>query len=223
MQAVAMRGAQAVMVVDAASVAVGGDGTGGVGRRFVVVVDPLDAAGAGGGDVDWAIASGSVFGIYEALLPRVPSAAAAFDAGLCAATGPDGAPASGTAAGRLTVTTGAPAPRVQAPALDDLLQPGAQLAAAGYCMYSSTSFLAVALGARAGAARAGAAAGGPSKRGGEGDGEGGGGGLAPGASVDGFSLDRVAARFVLSHPALRVPARGKVYSFDEGTRPLSVG
>jgi fructose-1,6-bisphosphatase I len=68
--------------------------------------------------------------------------------------------------------------------LDDALQPGNKLVAAGYCLYSSSTTLVFTLG----------------------DG------------VHGFTLDEGLGEFVLTHPSMKMPERGKIYSFNEGNR-----
>lgn len=65
--------------------------------------------------------------------------------------------------------------------LQDTLQPGTNLVAAGYCLYSSaTSFV-----------------------------------FTLGSGVYGFTLDENIGEFVLTHPDLKIPSRGKIYSFNE--------
>merc|ERR1711998_92951 len=65
------------------------------------------------------------------------------------------------------------------------LQPGQNLVAAGYCMYSSSTHLVFTLG----------------------DG------------VNGFTLDNSIGEFVLTHPDMRIPERGHIYSINEANRP----
>lgn len=68
--------------------------------------------------------------------------------------------------------------------LQDTLQPGTNLVAAGYCLYSSaTSFV-----------------------------------FTLGSGVYGFTLDENIGEFVLTHPDLKIPPRGKIYSFNEANR-----
>jgi len=68
--------------------------------------------------------------------------------------------------------------------LQDTLQPGTNLVAAGYCLYSSaTSFV-----------------------------------FTLGSGVYGFTLDENIGEFVLTHPDIKVPPRGKIYSFNEANR-----
>lgn len=65
------------------------------------------------------------------------------------------------------------------------LQPGDNLVAAGYCMYSSSTVMMISLG----------------------DG------------THGFTLDPNIGEFVLTHPNVQVPKRGKIYSFNEANSP----
>lgn len=68
--------------------------------------------------------------------------------------------------------------------MEDVLQPGNNLVAAGYCLYSSATTLV----------------------------------LTVGNGVHGFTLDETLGEFVLTHPNMKIPKRGKVYSFNEGNR-----
>jgi fructose-1,6-bisphosphatase I len=68
--------------------------------------------------------------------------------------------------------------------LEDVLQPGKNLVAAGYCLYSSATTLVFTLG----------------------DG------------THGFTLDESLGEFVLTHPNMKIPERGAIYSFNEGNR-----
>jgi fructose-1,6-bisphosphatase I len=61
------------------------------------------------------------------------------------------------------------------------LQPGKQLVASGYCMYSSSTILV----------------------------------LTMGNGVNGFTLDPNIGEFVLTHPNIQIPKRGKIYSINE--------
>ncbi len=70
-------------------------------------------------------------------------------------------------------------------ALQDLLQPGRKLAAAGYVVYGSSTMLV----------------------------------MSTGSGVHGFTLDPSVGEFLLSHPDIRVPAKGKTYSVNEGNYP----
>jgi len=64
------------------------------------------------------------------------------------------------------------------------LQAGTSLLAAGYCLYSSSTFLC----------------------------------LTVGNGVNIFTLDKNIGEFVLTHPDVRIPSRGKIYSFNEANR-----
>ncbi|XP_039054902.1 fructose-1,6-bisphosphatase, cytosolic-like [Hibiscus syriacus] len=68
------------------------------------------------------------------------------------------------------------------PTIDDVLQPGRNLLAAGYCMYGSSCTLV----------------------------------LSTGSGVNGFTLDPSLGEFILTHPNIKVPKRGKIYSVNEG-------
>mmetsp|Transcript_10014 Transcript_10014/g.30582 ORF Transcript_10014/g.30582 Transcript_10014/m.30582 type:complete len:410 (+) Transcript_10014:92-1321(+) len=65
------------------------------------------------------------------------------------------------------------------------MQPGKNLVAAGYCMYSSSCMLV----------------------------------LTTGNGVNGFTLDPQIGEFVLTHPDIEIPKRGKIYSFNEANYP----
>ncbi|CAL0309530.1 unnamed protein product [Lupinus luteus] len=66
--------------------------------------------------------------------------------------------------------------------LDDVLQPGNKMLAAGYCMYgSSCTFV-----------------------------------ISTGNGVNGFTLDPSLGEFILTHPDIKVPRKGKIYSVNEG-------
>jgi len=66
--------------------------------------------------------------------------------------------------------------------LSDVLQPGRNMVAAGYCMYGSSSNLVI----------------------------------STGNGVNGYTLDNGIGEFILTHPDIRIPSRGKIYSFNEG-------
>jgi len=66
--------------------------------------------------------------------------------------------------------------------VQDVLRPGRQMVAAGYCMYGSSANLV----------------------------------LSTGNGVHGFTLDPGLGEFILTHPDIKIPARGKIYSFNEG-------
>lgn len=66
--------------------------------------------------------------------------------------------------------------------VEDALQPGSSLVAAGYCMYgSSCTFV-----------------------------------LSTGNGVNGFTLDPSLGEFILTHPNIKIPKKGKIYSVNEG-------
>lgn len=68
------------------------------------------------------------------------------------------------------------------PTLDDVLQPGKNMLAAGYCMYGSSCTLV----------------------------------LSTGKGVNGFTLDPSLGEFILTHPDIKIPKKGKIYSVNEG-------
>ncbi|KAI4389422.1 hypothetical protein MLD38_001650 [Melastoma candidum] len=70
----------------------------------------------------------------------------------------------------------------QEPTLDDVLQPGKHMLAAGYCMYGSSCTLV----------------------------------LSTGSGVNGFTLDPSLGEFILTHPDIKIPKKGKIYSVNEG-------
>jgi fructose-1,6-bisphosphatase I len=79
-------------------------------------------------------------------------------------------------------------PRGESPDMKDtasltraVLQPGNNLLAAGYCMYSSTTILVFTLG----------------------------------GGTHGFTLDPTINEFVLTHPNMKIPKRGNIYSCNE--------
>eukprot|EP00467_Chlorarachnion_reptans_P008607 CAMPEP_0114504778 /NCGR_PEP_ID=MMETSP0109-20121206/10470_1 /TAXON_ID=29199 /ORGANISM="Chlorarachnion reptans, Strain CCCM449" /LENGTH=448 /DNA_ID=CAMNT_0001683111 /DNA_START=1 /DNA_END=1347 /DNA_ORIENTATION=- len=61
------------------------------------------------------------------------------------------------------------------------LQPGKNLVAAGYCMYSSSTILVI----------------------------------TTGTGLNGFTLDPTIGEFILTHPNMKIPNRGKIYSMNE--------
>jgi fructose-1,6-bisphosphatase I len=69
-----------------------------------------------------------------------------------------------------------------APTVQDALQPGRQLVAAGYALYGSATAVV----------------------------------LSVGHGVHGFMLDPAVGEFILTDPNMKVPARGKIYSINEG-------
>ncbi|XP_051139375.1 fructose-1,6-bisphosphatase, cytosolic [Andrographis paniculata] len=68
------------------------------------------------------------------------------------------------------------------PKLEDVLQPGKDMVAAGYCMYGSSCMLV----------------------------------LSTGGGVNGFTLDPSLGEFILTHPDIKVPKKGNIYSVNEG-------
>ncbi|GLT85974.1 hypothetical protein SLE2022_041390 [Rubroshorea leprosula] len=68
------------------------------------------------------------------------------------------------------------------PTLDDVLQSGNSMLAAGYCMYGSSCTLV----------------------------------LSTGNGVNGFTLDPSLGEFILTHPDIKIPKKGKIYSVNEG-------
>ncbi|CAO1944296.1 unnamed protein product [Urochloa humidicola] len=66
--------------------------------------------------------------------------------------------------------------------LEDVLQPGKKMLAAGYCMYGSSCTLV----------------------------------LSTGSGVNGFTLDPSLGEFILTHPDIKIPKKGKIYSVNEG-------
>ncbi|KAL6962473.1 Fructose-1,6-bisphosphatase, cytosolic [Sarracenia purpurea var. burkii] len=68
------------------------------------------------------------------------------------------------------------------PTLDDVLQPGKNMVAAGYCMYGSSCMLV----------------------------------LSTGSGINGFTLDPSLGEFILTHPDIKIPKKGKIYSVNEG-------
>ncbi|CAI9771420.1 unnamed protein product [Fraxinus pennsylvanica] len=68
------------------------------------------------------------------------------------------------------------------PTIEDVLQPGKNMVAAGYCMYGSSCTLV----------------------------------LSAGRGVNGFTLDPSLGEFILTHPDIKIPNKGKIYSVNEG-------
>ena len=120
--------------------------------KYVAYFDPLD----GSGNADAAICSGTVFGIFETDDKEED----------------DKNKESKTKEGtdeKIDVNINA------------VLQPGKNLVAAGYCLYSSATILVFTLG----------------------------------EGTHGFTLDPQINEFVLTHPNIRIPSRGNVYSTNE--------
>ena len=125
--------------------------------RYVAVFDPLD----GSSNVDASIPTGTIFGIFESGEEKE-----------CLLDDEDleGGPMD-------------PQSRM-AKCLMSTLQPGTNLVAAGYCLYSSSTHLVFTLG----------------------------------NGVNGFTYDTHIGEFVLTHPDIRIPERGSIYSFNEANR-----
>ncbi|PIM97382.1 Fructose-1,6-bisphosphatase [Handroanthus impetiginosus] len=68
------------------------------------------------------------------------------------------------------------------PTINDVLQPGKNMLAAGYCMYGSSCMFV----------------------------------LSTGSGVNGFTLDPSLGEFILTHPDIKIPRKGKIYSVNEG-------
>ncbi|PIA12940.1 inositol phosphatase [Coemansia reversa NRRL 1564] len=67
--------------------------------------------------------------------------------------------------------------------IDEILVPGSEIIAGGYCMYGSSCNLVLTFGDN---------------------------------SVEGFTLDPAIGEFILTHPNIRIPSKGKIYSVNEG-------
>ncbi|KAJ2896755.1 Fructose-1,6-bisphosphatase [Coemansia aciculifera] len=67
--------------------------------------------------------------------------------------------------------------------VDEILVPGSEIIAGGYCMYGSSCNLILTFG---------------------------------NSRVEGFTLDPALGEFILTHPNIRIPSRGKIYSVNEG-------
>lgn len=66
--------------------------------------------------------------------------------------------------------------------VEDVLRPGREMVAAGYCMYGSSANMV----------------------------------LTTGNGVNGYTLDNGIGEFILTHPDIKLPSRGKIYSINEG-------
>lgn len=130
--------------------------------KYIAYFDPLD----GSGNADAAICTGTVFGIFKT--PEETDSGSD-DEGIdnVVLGGGDGLKSDGNVkVDRL---------------VDSVLQPGKNLVAAGYCLYSSSTILIFTMG----------------------DG------------THGFTLDPQVNEFVLTHPNIKIPPRGNVYSCNE--------
>ncbi|KAJ2802820.1 Fructose-1,6-bisphosphatase [Coemansia guatemalensis] len=67
--------------------------------------------------------------------------------------------------------------------IDEILVPGSEIIAGGYCMYGSSCNLVLTFG---------------------------------NGTVEGFTLDPAIGEFILTHPDIRIPPKGKIYSVNEG-------
>ncbi|KAF8939026.1 Fructose-1,6-bisphosphatase [Dissophora ornata] len=66
--------------------------------------------------------------------------------------------------------------------ISDVLRPGSEMVAAGYCTYGSCSTLV----------------------------------MTTGNGVNGYTLDTEIGEFILTHPKIKIPSRGKIYAVNEG-------
>ena len=160
--------------------------------RYVVAFDPLD----GSRNVDVAIPTGTIFGVYESLAWRAEEAQGGGGGGE-QQQGRRAAPASSSPSAPL------PPPYGPAQALADVLQPGRRLVASGYCLYSSAVVLALATATATTGDAAAAAADATSD--------------APAAAAAAFfALDALTGDFVATHgPRVACPARGQIYSLND--------
>jgi fructose-1,6-bisphosphatase I len=130
--------------------------------RYTAVFDPLD----GSSNVDAGIPTGTIFGIFEddqtCIVPEEG----------CEPEDPEPEDCDVSA--------------VSAQCLAATLQPGTSLVASGYCLYSSSTFFALTLG----------------------------------AGVQIFTLDTQIGEFVLTHPNVKIPERGAIYSMNEANRQM---
>lgn len=124
--------------------------------KYVAYFDPLD----GSGNADATICTGTVFGIFEA-----GDDDEGFDDGI----------------DNVVVGGGDGVSKRNDFMVNSVLQPGRNLVAAGYCLYSSATILVFTMG----------------------DG------------THGFTLDPQINEFVLTHPNIKIPPRGNVYSCNE--------
>jgi fructose-1,6-bisphosphatase I len=121
--------------------------------KYCVVFDPLD----GSSNIDAGVNIGTIFGIYRlvcAHLLNLLTVMSDLDVQKEGSTGE----------------------------IADVLQPGRDLVAAGYCMYGSSANLV----------------------------------LSTGKGVNGYTLDAALGEFILTHGDIKIPPRGKIYSFNEG-------
>jgi len=124
--------------------------------RYIAVFDPLD----GSSNVDAGIPTGTIFGIFEQNDEECV---------ICDDDLDECDPAKSERAMRCVQST---------------LQPGSNLVASGYCLYSSSTFFCLTLG----------------------------------AGVNIFTLDPNIGEFILTHPNVKIPQRGNIYSVNEANR-----
>jgi fructose-1,6-bisphosphatase I len=117
---------------------------------------PLSIFKDGSSNIDCGVATGTIFGIF------------------------------GTASTCLTSDFESKLDQEELNCLNNTMQPGASLVAAGYCMYSSSCMMV----------------------------------LTTGSGVNGFTLDPQIGEFILTNPNMKVPSRGKIYSFNEANSPM---
>lgn len=123
--------------------------------KYVAVFDPLD----GSSNIDAGIPVGTIFGIFEQVSEDEDDDGCAIDYDLSTEEN-------------------------EKKCLQNTLQAGHNLVAAGYCLYSSATSLVFTVG----------------------------------NGCQGFTLDERIGEFVLSHPDMVIPNRGKIYSFNEANR-----
>jgi len=125
------------------------------GGQYVAVFDPLD----GSSNVDANIPTGTIFGIFENNDECLLDDDDLFDSALT----PE---------------------MLEKKCLQRTLQPGKNLVAAGYVLYSAATTLVFTIG----------------------------------NGVHGYTLDENIGEFVLTHPEIQIPSRGKIYSMNESNR-----
>lgn len=137
--------------------------------KYVAYFDPLD----GSGNADATICTGTVFGIFEKSVDDYDDERfddAGIDNVVVGGGDGDGNNINVNVAKRNDFM------------VNSVLQPGRNLVAAGYCLYSSATILVFTLG----------------------------------EGTHGFTLDPQINEFVLTHPNIKIPPRGNVYSCNEG-------
>jgi fructose-1,6-bisphosphatase I len=166
--------------------------------RYVVVFDPLD----GSRNVDVAIPTGTIFGVYESLAWRSRRDEERGSGGGGSGGGGGGSGGGGGGGGN---------PYGPEHALADVLQPGVRQLAAGYCLYSSAVVLALAVRTED-----------PLLRELEEDGDGDDAQTPSDAQTPkipsaaaAFALDTLTGDFVATHDPLACPTRGQIYSLND--------